>query len=109
MGPANKIEPVLLEEGRNNYSSKDVADSSFGFAPHFDSRVGISPKQVTQNTSVWDIGWPQNIIDLVDIGQIWGKATVHAEYFLLDDCSYRHAVETVDKALPEFDIVSTFT
>jgi len=33
---------------------------------------------------------------------------VHAEYFVLDDGGYGHAVETVNERFPKFDVVSAF-
>lgn len=33
---------------------------------------------------------------------------MHAEDPILDECGHGHAVEAVDEALPQFDVVSTF-
>jgi len=34
---------------------------------------------------------------------------MHTENFILNQSSYRHAIEAVNKCLPELDVVSAFT
>ena len=106
--PTNEIEVVLLQKGRNNVRPKNVADSSFGFPPHLNHWIWISPQKITKETCIWNISWPGNLIDLGDRSKLRWKTAMHAEYFVLDDGRNRHTVKAIYEGLPEFGRVPIF-
>ena len=108
VSPADQIQLVLLQEGTHDLLPEDVAHPPLGLAPHLHAPLRVSPEQVAEQPGVGDVGGPHDGVDLLDGGEFGRESAVHAENAVLDEGGDGHAVEAVDEALPEFDVVPTF-
>lgn len=101
VGPANEIEIVFLQELGNLIRAEGVRDAPVVLAPASYVGVRIRPKEVTQETLVGDVDRPFYGFDLVEAVHVRGKAAVHAEDLVVDDCGNGETVEAVCEYLPE--------
>ena len=107
MGAADEVEVVGLEELCEHVLAEDVADAALlVLVPALLLEDGVGPEQVAEQPGVGDVGGADDAVDLVDGGQFGREAAVHAEDAVLDDGGHGHAVEAVDEALPELDVVA---
>ena len=108
MSPAHQIQLILLQKSAHDLLSEYIADSSLRFSPHFYTPLRIGPKQVAEQSSIGDISWPYDRVDLFDCSEFWRESAVHAENAVFNEGGDGHAVEAIYEAFPEFNIVSTF-
>lgn len=108
MGPANQVQVVLLEEVSDEVWAENVRNSSFAFSPAPAFFIRVAPEQVTKEPSVWDISRPDDLFDLFQAGQVRRQPPMHAEYFVINDCSHWQAVEALNELLPELDVIAPF-
>ena len=71
MGSANQINVVFACEGRNYFLTKGETDASVIFSPSLYIFVGIGPKEITEQTSIGNIGRPHNSLDLLERREFW--------------------------------------
>lgn len=107
MGTADQVQLVLPQEGRDDLLSKDKAHSSFRLTPHLHAGFRVRPQQVAQQSGIRYIGGSDDGVDLFDGGEVGRESAVHAEDAVLDERGHGHAVEAVDEAFPQFDVVAT--
>lgn len=109
MCPTDQINVIALAELRDNIFTKREAYSTVVLAPFIYFFVGVTPEKVAQESCVWDIGWPHNILDGVNFDQLWAETTMHAQNLIIDKSSDRQAVEAVGEDLPQLYGVSPLT
>ena len=74
MRPANQIDVIFLIEVFHNYLSEGVGNTSVILAPIDDVFfwVGrITPQEVAKKPAVRHIRWSQDLVDLLQIVQLW--------------------------------------
>jgi hypothetical protein len=108
MRAADEVQVVLVQKLRNNVFPERERDTPIVFAPSVNLLIGIGPKEITQETSIGDIGRAHNALDLIQTGKFWTEASVHAKDLFIDNCSTRKAVEAIGKSLPELDAKASF-
>lgn len=64
---------------------------------------------MVQNTLVWNLDWPHDLVNLVETLEMWRQPSVHTDDLFVDDGTDRHDVEAIRKGFPEFEVVSTLT
>jgi hypothetical protein len=109
MRAANEVQVVLVQKLRDNVLPERERDTPIVFAPSVNLLIGIGPKEITQETSIGDIGRAHNALHLIQTGKFWTETSVHAKDLFIDNCSTREAVEAVGKSLPELDTEASFT
>lgn len=57
---------------------------------------------------VGDFDWPDDLVDLLEVLELWGEAAVHADNLFVDDGADRHHVEAVREDFPQFEVVPAF-
>jgi len=102
----HQVEVVLLEELGHHIPSKGVAHTPIVVSPARDVLLWIGPQEVAHEALVWDIGGARHSSYLIHVLKIGRKAAVHTEDLLVNDCSNRHAIETVGECLPKPDVVT---
>jgi len=75
---------MLLVEFSNYIFSESEANSSIVISVLIDTSLGVGPEQVAKKSSVWHICWSHNVLDLLEVLQLWTQATMHTEYFFID-------------------------
>jgi hypothetical protein len=108
MRAANEVQVVLMQKLRDNVLPERKRDTPIVFAPSVNLLIRIGPEEITQETSIGDIGWAYNALDLVQTGKFWTETSVHAKDLFIDNSSTREAVEAVGKSLPELDTKASF-
>lgn len=66
MRTTDQIQLVFAKKREDNLVAEDVTHSPLGLAPHLHRSIWIGPQQVAQQSSIGDIGWTHNSVDLVD-------------------------------------------
>jgi len=105
MGSADQIYIVLLGEGRHYFLTKGKTDSSVVLTPALNILIWVRPQEIAKKTSVWNISWSHDSLDLIKTGQLRGKSSMHTEDFFINDGCYGEAVETISESFPELDVV----
>jgi hypothetical protein len=108
MRAANEVQIVLVQKLRDNVLPESERDTPIVFAPSVNLLIGIGPKEITQETSIGDIGRAHNALHLIQTGKFWTETSVHAKDLFINNCSTREAVEAVGKSLPELDSEASF-
>ena len=84
VSPAYQIEVVLRVELPHDVLAKGEADASIVVAVFFHAALGIRPQQVTEEPSVGDIRGSHDVLDLLEVPELWREAAMHAEYLFID-------------------------
>ena len=87
--------------------AKGKTDSPIIVSVVFDATLGIRPQQVTQQTRVRHIRWPNNVLYLFHIFQFGAQSAMHAEDLLIYEGCYWQCIKYITEHSPEFDGVST--
>lgn len=109
MGAHHKIHVVLLKKVGNDVRTEDERDAAIIFFPTRNVLVWVSPKQVTDETSVRNVGRAHKPTYLIHVGNFWGETTMHADDFFIDETTDGHTVEHVTELLPQLDVVAPLT
>ena len=108
MSTTNEIKIMLLQELLKLLASKNVPTSSLILFPVAYLLIGIIPKQISDDTTVGDISWLRNLLDLFKAVNLPGDASVHAHYLLVNKGYQWHMIEAVVKRLPKRDFIPSF-
>lgn len=84
MSSAHEINVVLFAEFFHNIFAENEGDASLVFAPTIDI-VRICPEEIAQNTSIWNILWSHDGVDLGEVLELWRKTSVHTKDSLVYD------------------------
>ena len=98
---------MFLVKGWYYFLTKSEGDTSVIFTPTLYIFVRVWPKEITEESCVWDISRSHNSLDLFETAQLWAETTVHAKNLFINDGSNREAVKAVSKSLPQLDVVSS--
>jgi hypothetical protein len=109
MSSTHKIKIVSSEELCHNILSEGKGHSTIVLTPTNDIFIWISPQQIAEEASVWDISGSHDSLDLFHVLQLWAEASVHAEDLLVDDGSHGKAVKGISEDLPKLDVISALT
>jgi len=109
MSTTNKVQVVPCQKFSHLIRAKSVGHSSIIHAPTLHIFTGIRPKQITEQTSVGNRNWTRQIPDLVQICEVRGKTTMHAQYFLIYKSCHRKAVKRFCKGFPKPHIKPSLT
>ena len=107
MRSADEVEFMFFQKNGDNLRTKNIRDSSLVFSPALHVFIRVTPKQIAQEPSVGHISGSHDFLDLVQVGELWGKAAVHAQNLVIDDCSHWEAIKAISKSLPELDVISS--
>ena len=80
----NQIDVILLQELLDNSFTKCIADASIVFSPTALGLLWIRPKQVAQEAILRNFCWPSDLLQLCHGDELWWKATMHAEYLVIN-------------------------
>ena len=108
MRSADQVHVVGLGEAGQCLLTKCVTNTSVVLFPVRVIFVGIRPEQITEETLVRDIGRSSDFTKLVQSVEVRAETTVHAQNFVVNECSDGQAVKHVNKLLPYFDRESSF-
>ena len=103
MSPANKVKLMFLQELSDFISSKSIGNTPIILTPSLDVPIRISPEKVTQESLVRHVGRALYGPDLVQIRELGGQTSMHAEDLVVDDRSHGQAVEAFGVDLPQTD------
>ena len=78
MSATDEIQLVFPQKRKDDLLTEDIADSSFGLAPHFDRGFGVGPQKVAQQSGVGNVGGPSNGVNLINSDQFRRQSSVHA-------------------------------
>ena len=78
MSAPDEIQLVFDQKRKDDLLTEDIADSSFGLAPHFDRGFGVGPQKVAQQSGVGNVGGPSNGVNLINSDQFRRQSSVHA-------------------------------
>lgn len=65
MCSTNQVEVVFFQETMNNLLAEKETDPPFGLSPSLHILIWICPEQVAKQSRVWDVCWPNYLVDLV--------------------------------------------
>mmetsp|Transcript_33066 Transcript_33066/g.51699 ORF Transcript_33066/g.51699 Transcript_33066/m.51699 type:complete len:85 (-) Transcript_33066:464-718(-) len=80
MSPTNEVDIIQSTEFFDNVLSESVAHTSVVRFPAQGSFLGIRPKYVAHNATVWDINRSRYFLNLAETCELSAKASVHQEY-----------------------------
>mmetsp|Transcript_47027 Transcript_47027/g.132279 ORF Transcript_47027/g.132279 Transcript_47027/m.132279 type:complete len:268 (-) Transcript_47027:27-830(-) len=100
---------MLLKELLHDVGAKDVRHATVVLRPTANVLVRIRPEEVADEPCVRHVGRAHQAPDLLEVGYLWGEASVHANDLLVDEAADWQAIEHVAELLPELDIVSSLT
>ena len=72
-----------------------------------DSSLRIRPQQVAQQSRIWHICWSHDILDLLQILELWTQASMHAKNLLINQCCNGQGVENITENFPKSDGVAS--
>lgn len=101
---AYQVQVVLLIEVLHDYFAERVGNSAVILAPINDVLLGvrrIRPEQVAEESAIGHVGWPQYLVDLLQIIELGRQAAMNTEYLIVDYGGHRKAIEALDELLPE--------
>jgi hypothetical protein len=107
MGSADKVNVVLLVEGRDDFLTKSEGYTTVVLTPTLDIFVGIWPKEITEKAGIRNVCGSHNSLDLFKRRQLWWKTSVHAQDLLINDCGNRETVEAISEGFPQFNVVAS--
>ena len=107
MSPTNQIYVVFLIELAHYILSKSETNTTVIISIVLDSSLWVWPKQVTQEACVWHISWTDDVLNLVQVFQLWTQTSMHAENFLINQGGHWEGVEDITEYFPKSDRVST--
>lgn len=96
---------MSLQKFRELLSSEDVTTASFVLLPVFDVFIGVIPYKISNESSVWDVGWLWDLVDLLKTMHVFAKSSVHAHDLFVNECNQWHVVETGIELLPKVNFV----
>lgn len=106
MSSTNQIQLLTFIERLNNVLSEGIRNSSLIFSPALYLGIGIRPKQITNDSVVWDFARSFYISKLLQRNQIGRQASMHAKDSVFDQSSNREIVKQIAELLPNFVTVS---
>jgi hypothetical protein len=99
---ADEVEVIGLQELPQHVCPEEVADATFGvLVPSARVPNGIGPEQVAKHSLGRNFRGAVEVHDLAELGEFGRYASVHAEYFFLDESGDGHGVEGVGEVLPQ--------
>lgn len=107
MCPANQVNLILGVEFAHNVLSKGKADSPVVVSPVLNLLLGVRPKQIAEQSCVWHIGRPHNVVYGQNFIQLRGESPMHAQDLVIYQRSNWQTVEAVCENFPQFDTMST--
>lgn len=99
---------MLFEEHLDNVFTEGLTNASVGIHPPISQFVRIRPEEVADEPSVGHVRGPHDVAHLLEVVQLGRQTAVHAEDFLVDECSDRQVVEQICEQLPQFDVLPAF-
>mmetsp|Transcript_47028 Transcript_47028/g.132283 ORF Transcript_47028/g.132283 Transcript_47028/m.132283 type:complete len:209 (-) Transcript_47028:231-857(-) len=97
---------MLLKELLHDVGAKDVRHATVVLRPTANVLVRIRPEEVADEPCVRHVGRAHQAPDLLEVGYLWGEASVHANDLLVDEAADWQAIEHVAELLPELDVVA---
>lgn len=67
--------------------------------------LGVSPEQIAEQSLVRDVRWPLDHLNVPVVVKFLTQTAVHAQYFVIDECSHRELFEDADKLFEEAAIL----
>jgi len=107
MRSANQVNVMFNCEFAHDSLTEGKADTPIVVAKLLDTALRVTPQQVAQEAGIGHISWSNYIFYLFEVLEFWTEAAVHAQNFLVNDCTDGQTVENVRENLPQFDRVST--
>lgn len=109
MTSTNKIKIILLQKISNRISSKGKGNTTRILRPALNGTIRVRPKQITKEATIWNSSRSLNLINLIQIFQLWREAPMHAKYLFVNERSYRQTIEAVSEYPPKPGIKPPFT
>ena len=109
MCPTNQIDILIIQELGNHIPSENETYTSFILTPATHPFFRVGPQQIAQKTLIRNLNRPDNFHDLLKGLKFRTEATMHAEYFFIDEGTDRHDIENIGKNFPQFQIIFSFT
>lgn len=109
MTTANEVQIIVLQELCNCIGAKNTRNPSITIVPTTYPRVGIRPKQITQETTIRNVRWPRNLINLVQPFEVGRKSSMHAKYLFTNEGRDRQAIKAFGKYLPQPNVEPPLT
>ncbi len=97
-----------LQKVRNHIRSESKRYTPVALRPSNNIFVRIRPHEVAEKPSVGNVGGSRDAFDIVEVRQVWGQTSVHADDLFVDNGTHRKTVKGVRKRFPKFDVVSPF-
>ena len=107
MGSTDEIDVVLLQELLDDGLTESVRDAAIILSPARLALLRVGPHQVAEQAVLWHLGRPGDLLQLGDGDELGAESTMHAQDFVVDQRSDRHAVEYVLEFFPHADRVSS--
>jgi len=85
MRTTDQVDIMLLGELADDGLAERKANASIVLSVLVDALLGIGPEQVTEQASVGHVRRPHDIPNLLEVLQLRGKTTVHAQDLLVDE------------------------
>ena len=91
----DQVEPVLVDKLLDHLLTEHIGGSAVIFAPaaRFYARGEglcpcrwVGPQQIAEQTGVWDLRRPLQLVDLLEVLQVWREPAMHAQDFVLNQC-----------------------
>ena len=108
MSTSDQIEIMLLSEISDYPLTESKAYATVIITKSINSTLGIRPKKITEEALIRNISRSHNVFYLIKVLQFRAETTMHAENFLINECSDRETVEDVAEHAPESDRVPAF-
>ena len=84
MRSANQINIIFLKEALNYGLSKCVRDTAIIFSPAGLALLGVTPKQIAEEAVLRNLCGSSDLLELRNGDELGGKATVHAQDFIVN-------------------------
>ncbi len=99
MCPANQTDVVCSVELLHCVLPEQVPRPSGTHQPSL-NLVGVRPHQVAHRPDVWDLLFPVQWPNVVQVLNVWRKTTVNAKNLVIDDCCQRKVIKNVRTVFP---------
>lgn len=109
MTPANEVQFIFLQKLGNCISPESTRNTPITIGPALYSRIRIRPKQITEETIIWNLRGSFDLLNLIQLFQFWRESSMHANYLFVYECSNRQTIKAVSEYLPKPNIESPLT